>query len=500
MSATEIKALDTGKILYGKHSYRIKKTLGRGGFGITYLAESQVFDGNIPHNVSYTIKEFCMNGTASRNPDGSLSISESQREMVSECMNDFQKEAKRLRDIHHEGIVPVNEIIETNGTVYYVMEYLGDISLSRFVKEQGGKLEESLACDITANVARALHFLHCNNLTHLDVKPDNIMLVEKNGTLHPVLIDFGLAKHYKPNGTLTSRAMGMGHSDGFSPIEQYAGLETFTPQADVYALGATLFFMLTGIVPVKASDITTAYLYKKLPEGTGEITLRTILGAMQKLKENRIPSMPSFLESLGYSNEETANGGIQTKYVRIQKRQQIYKLTLAVLATLIVVGTLFLFFIPTELSETSGTVSVQTTDTLKNDTTQIEAASQVASNHNEEVSDAPPSVTPEEQPIRKEQQSQLTTQEKQSKPQEATSRTGILELGYGQWKGRIENGKPNGQGTLTFTTTHRIDSRDPNKRMAKAGERIEGSYINGHLDEGRWYKSDGSTEYIMLGE
>lgn len=85
-------------------------------------------------------------------------------------------------------------------------------------------------------------------------------------------------------------------------------------------------------------------------------------------------------------------------------------------------------------------------------------------------------------------------------PTEAESSVGTLNLGYATWNGSIRGGKPDGKGTMTFMASHRIDSRDPNGRVAEVGDRIEGTYIKGHLDEGRWYKSDGTTEYIMLGE
>lgn len=80
------------------------------------------------------------------------------------------------------------------------------------------------------------------------------------------------------------------------------------------------------------------------------------------------------------------------------------------------------------------------------------------------------------------------------------SYNGTLSLGYATWRGGIRNGKPDGEGTMTFKSTHRIDTRDPSRRTAEADDRVDGTYSNGHLVEGRWFKSDGTTEYIMLGE
>lgn len=84
--------------------------------------------------------------------------------------------------------------------------------------------------------------------------------------------------------------------------------------------------------------------------------------------------------------------------------------------------------------------------------------------------------------------------------QSSTARQGTLSLGYATWEGAIKSGKPDGRGTMRFSSSHRIDSRDPKGRIAEAGDKVEGSYVNGHLSFGKWYKSDGTTETIMLGE
>lgn len=82
----------------------------------------------------------------------------------------------------------------------------------------------------------------------------------------------------------------------------------------------------------------------------------------------------------------------------------------------------------------------------------------------------------------------------------STVRQGTLSIGYATWEGGIKNGKPDGKGTMNFSSSHRIDSHDPKGRIAEAGDKVEGSYLNGHLSFGKWYKSDGTTETIMIGE
>ena len=90
--------------------------------------------------------------------------------------------------------------------------------------------------------------------------------------------------------------------------------------------------------------------------------------------------------------------------------------------------------------------------------------------------------------------------EKTEKKQEAaTDKAGTLNLGYATWKGPVKNGKPDGYGTLTFTSAHIIDSYDPDKNQAQAGDRVEGEFANGHLNYGKWYKTDGSVVSLLIG-
>lgn len=121
-------------------------------------------------------------------------------------------------------------------------------------------------------------------MNHLDVKPDNIMMVGKPDGLHPVLIDFGLSLHFKKNGSVTNKKAGLGTSDGYSPLEQYAGITKFSPSADVYALGATLLYMLTGKNPVRASDMSQKYIINALPDDVSEKCSSLLINALKKVR------------------------------------------------------------------------------------------------------------------------------------------------------------------------------------------------------------------------
>lgn len=253
-----INSLRPGTILKGEQIYRIESVLGAGGFGITYLAQTSVMFGNIPVNVRVAVKEHFVGDYCERQHDGATVVcvgTQKVRDMVERSLKDFLSEARRLSAVSakHPNIVKVNEIIEANGTAYYVMEYLSGKSLWDYIRERGSLTEEETR-GLMLPIVDASAYLHASSMTHLDIKPQNIMLTDGNGTRKPVLIDFGLSKHYTPDGSPTSTVNTLACSDGYSPIEQYSGITTFSPTADVYALGATILTCLTGRIPTVSTN------------------------------------------------------------------------------------------------------------------------------------------------------------------------------------------------------------------------------------------------------
>ncbi len=282
----------------GIRRYRITDVLGHGGFGITYKAVGQVKVGNIVVPVTFAIKEHFISQFNSRQGALVTIPNSSNANEVKDSMAAFLAEARRLNSLslQHPGIVQVNESFEANGTAYYVMEFVEGESLRHMVEHRKDKrLSEDEAVGIISRVGASLTYLHSNRLTHLDVKPDNI-LIRNNG--QPVLIDFGLAKHYDSQGKATSTMKVGGVSDGYSPLEQYAGISTFHPEADVYALAATLLFAMTGSNPKKAPDITVADITTALRECSSGIS-SAIQHAMTKLPEQRTSSVEAFVKELG---------------------------------------------------------------------------------------------------------------------------------------------------------------------------------------------------------
>lgn len=505
MDTQHTAPLAAGKAITGTNKksqrvYLIKKVLGRGGFGITYLAESTIYDGNIPQQASYTIKEFCLSDICTRAADGTITVPENKQAEYEEAKKDFLREAERLHQMSHEGIVPVNEVFETNGTAYYVMQYLGETSLKKYVKDQGGSLDEDEARRIVAKMAAALDYIHQKKVTHLDVKPENVMLVPgRDGRLNPVLIDFGLAAHYKSDGSVTSRHGVTGITDGYSPLEQYAGIERFSPEADIYALGATLFFMLTGKAPVKAANMSMQTLYASLPDGLQDATVDALRNALQKLAEKRTKSISAFLADLDYDRESDSSSDYIDPHATRRRTSKPdssspsvdYKkiglyggIALAVVAVVVLLVVLL-----------GGSSKSADDDDMYSDEQTEEVDSMTMTSDDEvEVADSAVQVAAADSAIAAAQPQPSTVQHAQ---QPAKQQANYVNLGYAEWHGPVTNGKPDGEGTMTFHSSHLIRGGYPYR--AESGDRVVGYYSNGQLEYGTWYKSDGSSEQLMIG-
>ena len=270
--------------------YRILCTLGQGGFGVTYQAE-QVSLGR-----KVAIKEFFMKEYCSRN-SGTYSIyisNQGSLEQIKRYRAKFLKEARMIASLYHPGIIRVLDVFEENGTAYYVMVFLSGGSLKDKVDKEGA-LQTDEINKYMNQICLALEYLHGQNILHLDIKPSNI-LFDKNG--NAVLIDFGISKHYDESGEQTTSTPA-GISKGFAPLEQYqiGSLDTFTPATDIYSLGATLYYMVTGTVPPEAITIYNQGL-PSLNSSIPDYIKETIKQSMQSRREDRPQNVEKYLSLL----------------------------------------------------------------------------------------------------------------------------------------------------------------------------------------------------------
>lgn len=281
--------LPEGTLLQGG-KYRIMRLIGSGGFGCTYEALQRGLEERV------AIKEFYLKDYCNRKGTTALVTvgSESMRRQVEKMRRKFLDEAKALSKMRHKGIVRVRDFFEENGTAYLVMDYIGGGSLADMVKH--GPLGESQALRYIRQVCDALKEVHSHKRLHLDLKPGNIMI---DGEDNAILIDFGASKQYdeeKGGNTSTVR----GYTRGYAPEEQIGGnIQNFRPATDIYALGATLYTLLTGTTPPPSNELGsgTAVL-KPLPADISDSTRRAVEAAMQRKIGDRPQSTDDFLKIL----------------------------------------------------------------------------------------------------------------------------------------------------------------------------------------------------------
>lgn len=298
--------LSSGIMLKGNaYTYRIERTLGSGTFGITYLATILSGAGALDGKVHVCIKEFFMHDVNGR--EGSAVTASTKDGLWTNYRQKFEREARRLAAVKHPGVVQVLEAFNQNNTSYYSMEYLGGGSLDGYITKKG-HLNEPEALRLFKHVTDAMSYLHAQRMLHLDLKPGNIMMKDDGTT---AIIDFGLAKQFDSNGNPESSSTIGAGTPGYAPIEQahYNGENrtAFPATMDVYALGATLFKMLTGQRPPEASQV----LNDGLPTnelrryGVTERTVSAIEHAMEPMVARRTPTVAALANELAQPYQPT---------------------------------------------------------------------------------------------------------------------------------------------------------------------------------------------------
>lgn len=315
MDLNKTNTLPIGTILHGNAIiYVIKRVLGHGGFGITYLAEPNSTTANSMHT-QYAIKEFFADDYCQRNGN-SVEIVRN-KELMDFVKERFLREAKRIASYQHPNIVKVQEVFEANNTIYYAMQYLPGGSL-----EDKKILSEEMAIRYIRPIALVLQEMHLNKTNHLDIKPENIMI---NGAGEPVLIDFGISKGYLEDGRATSVQDISAYSPGYAPPEQYGnGAKNFSPQLDIYALGATLYRLVTGQRPPISTELHDLDMQLLFPSSVSPQMQQLIKLAMQPNPWKRPETMEQYIQkidaySLAGDNGKTRvqmpdNGATQIEY------------------------------------------------------------------------------------------------------------------------------------------------------------------------------------------
>lgn len=281
--------------------YLVGKVLGKGGFGITYIAMDMMLERVV------AIKEFFVQGYMYRDNSTSTSISvstnagDSQEQYYQLNREKFEKEAKIIAHLDNlTGIVKVYDFFYENDTVYMVLEYLDGINLKEYVKEHGGKLSVNEVTSKLNSVMESLQNLHEHGILHRDISPDN-MMVMGDGSLK--LLDFGGAK-IQANTGLSNMVIA---KKGYTPIEQYHADGNQGAWTDVYAMAATIYYCITGQVPEESIQRVEKDTLKKPSELGAAMPGKqeeALLKALAVRGQDRYRSMEEFRSELIKSGKE----------------------------------------------------------------------------------------------------------------------------------------------------------------------------------------------------
>lgn len=225
---------------YRLFEYRIDSVLGQGGFGITYMAT----DVNL--NSKVAVKEYLPEQFAYRSTTKSISARAAEDlDFYQHGLESFLVEARTLATFRHPNIVRVARFFEGNNTAYMVLEYEKGKSLRSWWQDKSDIGEERLL-SLLLPLIEGLGVVHRSGFLHRDIKPDNVIVRDSDGSF--VLLDFGAARSTSANQAEEANIV----TPGYGPIEQYWG-SAQGPYTDIYALGATLYWMLTGQKPPEAT-------------------------------------------------------------------------------------------------------------------------------------------------------------------------------------------------------------------------------------------------------
>ena len=282
------RALSTGTVVHRR--YRIERTLGEGGFGVTYLVT------DLKEGTTAAMKEYMPLDTAYRRGNSAEVLPHAGRkEDYERFRTRFLEEARIIyRFRGHPNIVRVMHLFYENNTAYYVMEFIQGMDLGKLLEKNGQRLPWQTLRPIFAQAVAALAEVHRSGMIHCDISPDNIFVLD-GGQVK--LIDFGAAKSVSKE-----KASVMLLKRGYAPPEQLTANGRLGPWTDVYALAVTLYRCMTGKLPPNAGERLTAdhtvwpsQLGAVVPSAGWEMALRK---AMALRVEHRYQSIEQFWQEL----------------------------------------------------------------------------------------------------------------------------------------------------------------------------------------------------------
>ncbi len=302
------------KLLHGQ--YEIEEFLNDGGFGITYLANDSL-------NRQVVIKECFPKFICGRN-NGTVAVrSRGNLESFKAIVDLFIKEARNLAKLSHPNIVGVHQVFEDNDTAYMAMDFVQGRDLLELA-ESGDKIDPQTLEAMAAKLLDAINYIHEQGILHRDISPDNVLVTKD---FEPVLIDFGAARETATQNSSYLAAMRT-VKDGYSPQEFYVKNSDQHPSSDLYSLAASLYHVMTGVIPVNAQERMTAVAngdedpyvpVKKLAKGYSASFLDAIDAALQLFPADRTQTAAEWIDMLNTKGAAKAKSRISSGISKLGK-------------------------------------------------------------------------------------------------------------------------------------------------------------------------------------
>lgn len=316
------RCLPPGTVLTER--YLVGRMIGEGSFGVTYIGRDLLL------GIIVAIKEYFPLSYGSRDARKGEQVIYIYQDNDKKGLEHFYREAKLLSQFHMlDGIVSVRDFFYANETAYIVMDYIKGITLKEHVKKNGA-VEGKEALAMIRPVIRSLHIVHQADIIHRDISPDNLLLTEQKKL---VLVDFGSAR--VEDSTMT-QSMTVMFKRGYTPKEQYLRRGKLGAWSDIYSLCATMYFMLTGIVPNEAIERMLQDTIVPLPKMSSVSLAQKQKNAIMKgicvKPEERWQSMLELYDALYYKKEESALD------IKLFRKKQLKAALLLIFILLLCIG------------------------------------------------------------------------------------------------------------------------------------------------------------------
>lgn len=296
--STRLLPVDT--VLHGK--YRVQRYLSSGGYGNTYAVSSVDFGQRL------AVKEFFIRGVNHRDADQlTVRVSNSENvEQFGKQLAKFKREAERISSLHNDHIVRVHDCFEENGTAYYVMDYIDGESLDARLTRMRQPLSDEQTRRVLMQLLDALRTVHAHGIWHLDLKPANVMIDQDHRVR---LIDFGASKQAQSAEQSVSTTLC--YTRGYAPSEQIRmQIDRFGPWTDLYALGATVYHLLTCHRPPEVDSDEYSESIFHFPDSVGDTLRQVVYWLMQPSIARRPKSADEVLAMLSGKTDFSESSGL----------------------------------------------------------------------------------------------------------------------------------------------------------------------------------------------